>query len=173
MPNYWLPRRAHFGNYNPASFGWGGKFDPRNNHDLLVPFVHDGVNYGLMHRDVVNLFHNVFQDLYPHIKGGVTPGDDGCYNDRSISGGGSRSFHSWAIATDTNWRDNPMGVIPADPHGRHVLPPITHAIVHRWGCEWGGDWTSPHDFMHIECHLSPQVARRVRRRSQRTREFRK
>ncbi|WP_375490212.1 M15 family metallopeptidase [uncultured Jatrophihabitans sp.] len=156
---------AHFGNYNPASFGWGGENDPVKHPHLLVPFHFDGAYYGLMHRDAVPVFTAVFTELVPHIPGGVKyldkHHDEGCFNNRSKTTGGGRSFHGYGIATDTNWDDNPMYGTPH--HGRPgVMPAITHEIARKYGCEWGGDWSYPQDWMHIEIHLSPGNAAKVR-----------
>lgn len=151
---------AHFNDYYPPNFGWGAR-DPRNDSSLLVPFSHSGAKFGLMHRDVVPVFKALLDELVPHISDGLDDAaDDGCYNPASVTVGGTRSFHTWAIAIDVNWRANPM-YAPNRPTGGDALPPITSSIARKYGCEWGGDWSYPQDWMHIECHLSPDVARHV------------
>jgi hypothetical protein len=154
-----LAAQAHFDNYNPADFGWGRR-DPMNDRSLLVPFTHSGVSFGSMHRDVVGLFTALLDDLVPLIPGGLVDGQCGCYNPNSVTVGGSRSFHTYAIAIDVNWGSNPM-YAKAQPTGLHALPPETSQIARRHGCEWGGDWSYPEDWMHIEAHLSPADARSV------------
>jgi hypothetical protein len=152
-----LPALAHFNNYDPASFGWGGR-DPMHDSKLLREFVFDGVSFGSMHVDVHGLFTALLTELVPHIPGGLVKGQCGCYNPGSVTVGGDRSFHTYAIAIDVNWGSNPM-YAKARPTGRFALPPATSAIARRFGCEWGGDWTYPQDWMHIEVHLSPSDAR--------------
>lgn len=154
-----LASQAHFGNYTPASFGWGGAFDPEAHPDLLVPFSYNGVSFGSMHKDVVGLFTALLSELVPLIPEGLIKGQCGCYNPKSVTVGGDRSFHTYGIAVDINWGSNPMAnTNPKDPGD---LPAATHRIAQKYGCEWGGDWTVPKDWMHIECHLTPQVARTV------------
>jgi len=148
-----LESLAHFGNYSPESFGWGGFNDPRRNPDVLEPFSFDGVSFGSMNKHVVPLFTAILTELVPHIKDGLHVNKCGCYNRASVTVDGSRSFHTYGIAIDVNWDSNPMAnTNPTDPGD---LPAITHAIARKYGCEWGGDWTVPKDWMHIECHLSP------------------
>lgn len=155
-----LATEAYFGNYGPANFGWGAR-DPEKDSSLLVQFQHSGVSFGSMHRDVVGLFTNVLNDLVPLISGGLVAGQCGCYNPRSVTVGGDRSFHTYAIAIDVNWGSNPM-YAKSRPTGKYALPLATSQIARKWGCEWGGDWTAPQDWMHIECHLTPAQARAVK-----------
>jgi len=151
---------AHFNDYWPPNFGWADR-DPMIDGELLVPFEHSGAVFGRMHVDVVPLFTALLDELVPLIPAGIANiADDGCYNPRSITGGGTRSFHSWAIAIDVNWQANPM-YAQKRPTGPQALPAETSAIARKYGCEWGGDWSYPQDWMHIECHLSPDVARHV------------
>lgn len=159
-----LATEAHFGNYGPASFGWGAR-DPERDSSLLVPFSYQGVSFGSMHRDVVGVFTNVLNDLVPLIPGGLIINTCGCYNPKSVTVGGDRSFHTFAIAIDVNWRKNPMGV-PSRPTGVGALPAATSQIARKWGCEWGGDWTYPQDWMHLEVHLTPAAARAVKAQPQ-------
>lgn len=153
-----LAALAHFRNYSPGSFGWNNA-DPFTDAGELVEFEHAGVSFGMMNRNVVHLFHDFLDELIPMIPAkALTAGKCGCYNPRSISSGGSRSFHSWGIAIDINWDANPMGV-PNRPTGDHALPAATGALARKYGMEWGGDWDSPKDWMHVEIHLTPADAR--------------
>lgn len=153
--------QAHFGDYNPADFGWAGR-DPEQNSGLLGEFVYNGASFGSMHVDVHALFKCVLDELVPLIGGtpNPLPGECGCYNPNSVTVGGSRSFHTYGIAIDVNWTQNPM-YASAHPVGDHTLPLATSGIATKYGCEWGGDWTYPQDWMHIECHLTPDEARGV------------
>lgn len=151
---------AHFGVYSPAAIGWGGDNDPEAHPRLLAPFTYNDVAFGSMHRDVHGLFTALLDQLVPHIEGGLVAGTCGCYNPASVTVGGDRSFHTYAIAIDVNWSANPM-YAHAHPTGPHTLPDATSGIARSFGCEWGGDWTYPQDWMHIEVHLPPDVARTV------------
>lgn len=152
---------ARFNNYSPESFGWGGSFDPKLNPEVLVPFTYKGARFGQMHKYVVGLFTALLDELVPHIAGGLLAhNDEGCYNPKSVTVGGTRSFHTYGIAIDVNWVDNPMGA-KHRPTGPNALPPITSQIARDYGCEWGGDWSYPQDWMHIECHLPPSEAHKV------------
>jgi hypothetical protein len=148
---------AHFSDYTPADFGWDAR-DPEADPSLLVPFSYAGVSFGSMHRDVVNVFRALLDELVPLIPGGLVDGQCGCYNPSSVTVGGQRSFHTYAIAIDINWGENRMGA-NQHPTGPHTLPSATSAIARKYGCEWGGDWTNPQDWMHIEVQLSPADAR--------------
>lgn len=152
---------AHFGDYNPADFGWAAR-DPESDPSLLVPFNYRDVSFGDMHVDVVRLFTALLDQLVPLIPGSPNPvaGECGCFNPSSVTVAGDRSFHTYATAIDVNWSQNPM-FAAAMPTGPHALPHATSAIARSFGCEWGGDWTYPQDWMHIEVHLSPDVARTV------------
>src|SRR5438105_5396525 len=90
---------AHFGDYNPADFGWGAR-DPMQNPALLVPFSYRGVSFGSMHVDAVSVFTAILDELVPLIGGtpNPVPGEDGCFNPNSVTVGGTRSFHQFAIA---------------------------------------------------------------------------
>lgn len=142
---------THIGNYDPASFGWIGKYDPLQDRSVLVPFTHSGVSFGLMNRYVVDRFTAFLDELVPHLPGGLHAGKCGCYNPASKSSGGGRSFHTYAIAIDVNWDTNPMDGASHDNPDR-----LSRSLCAKYGLEWGGDWQSPHDPMHYEIALSPQ-----------------
>jgi D-alanyl-D-alanine carboxypeptidase-like protein len=153
---------AQFGNYSPASIGWGGEHDPMAHPELLVPFSFAGASFGRMHRDAVPFFTAILTELVPLIPKGIAgDNDEGCYNAGSVTVGGDRSFHTYGIAIDINWQHNPM-YAASRPTGPYALPPATSRIVHKYGGEWGGDWSYPQDWMHIECHLNPAQARAVK-----------
>lgn len=154
--------QARFGDYSPVSFGWGTR-DPELNGALLRDFVYGGANFGSMHVDAHGLFTALLDELVPLIGGTPNPvnGECGCFNPNSVTVGGDRSFHTYGIAIDVNWTQNPM-YAAAHPTGPHTLPLATSGIARKYGCEWGGDWTYPQDWMHLEIHLTPDVARGVR-----------
>jgi hypothetical protein len=159
--------QAHFGNYDPSSFGW-----PHAVPDL-VPLVFDGVNFGQCARDVHPVFVALLTELVPLIPGGISFGahDDWAYSTTDDLPDGSWSFHRYGLAFDLNWIENPMGTYSTNPDAG-MAGAIPHAaasaIATKYGCEYGGDWsggdghTGFKDYMHFECHLSPDVARTVK-----------
>jgi hypothetical protein len=73
--------------------------------------------------------------------------DTGSYNCRVIAGTTAHSWHSWAVATDSNWTTNPQR--------RPVTTDRPRWELDRWnrfGYAWGGDYTgsSVPDAMHTE-----------------------
>ncbi|MGX7679068.1 M15 family metallopeptidase [Jatrophihabitans sp. DSM 45814] len=152
--------QASFGVYDPAAIGWATA-DPERDSSLLVPFSHSGVSFGPMNRYAVPVFKAVLDELVPQIPSKrLVAGQCGCYNPGSLTVGGSRSFHTYAIAIDINWGSNPM-YAASKPSLPDSLPAITSAIAQKYGCEWGGDWSYPQDWMHIEIHLTPAEAAAV------------
>lgn len=79
----------------------------------------------------------------------------GGYNCRAIAGTRTASNHSWGLAVDLNWNDNPYSLI-----FKSDIPP---AVVHAWeqaGFYWGGRYRVRKDAMHFEYLGSPSnVAR--------------
>lgn len=73
-------------------------------------------------------------------------GQTGAYNCRAISGTNSPSNHSWGLAIDWNWTDNPFTTNWAANHIPSWMPPLWN----HYGFAWGGNYTSRHDFMHFE-----------------------
>jgi hypothetical protein len=158
--------QAHFGNYDPSSFGW-----PHQVPDL-VPFSFDGTNFGQCARAAHGVFTAILTELVPHIPGGINfgPHDDWAYSTTDDLPDGSWSFHRYGIAFDLNWAHNPMGTYSTNPDaGQQGAIPhdIASAIAHKYGCEYGGDWSGGEghrgfkDYMHFEVHLSPVAARAV------------
>lgn len=75
----------------------------------------------------------------------VKSGSTGAYNCRAIRGTNTASNHSWGLAVDINWNDNPMS---SNFHSE--IPP---AVVKMWndcGWFWGGFYNNRKDTMHFE-----------------------
>jgi hypothetical protein len=153
--------RAHFGQYWPPDFGWGGAQDPEAHADQLVPYSHSGVSFGQMHRDAVKIFTALLDELVPQIEGGLRPGKCWCFSTTDNLEDGTRSFHSFGIAIDVNWNVNKMGKNIPDGQGKYAIPrDVATDLAPKYGLEWGGNWLGGfHDNMHFECHLSPADAR--------------
>lgn len=97
--------------------------------------------------------------------------DTGCYNCRVITGGNLPSLHSFGIAVDVDWLNNPYQT-PAQ-YAKGLKTNMKPAMIGEikgiltvdglpvWG--WGGDYTGNKDTMHFELHVGPeQLARGVR-----------
>jgi len=158
-----LESKAHFGNYNPYSFGW--KIEPN-----LVPFTFKGVNFGQCAAEVHDIFIALLTELEPIIPGGIAfgPHDDWAYSSTDELPDGSPSFHHFGIAFDLNWRENPMGNYANNPDAsqKGAIPTQKAiAIARKYGCEYGASWSGgPNrlgfkDYMHFECHLDRSVAK--------------
>lgn len=81
----------------------------------------------------------------------------GAFVCRPIGGTRTPSNHSWGLAIDLNWQENPFTTNAAAPRT------ITPAVVGIWksvGFSWGGDWSGKKDFMHMEFNGSPADAAR-------------
>jgi hypothetical protein len=65
-----------------------------------------------------------------------------CGRHKNFDTGRSLSTHSWGIACDINWHDNPFGLI-----GR--MNPRIVDIFERHGFQWGGRWRRRDD-MHFQ-----------------------
>jgi hypothetical protein len=68
------------------------------------------------------------------------------YNCRKVTGGSSRSAHSWPVAVDINPDTNPFSKA-----GRLItdMPREFVACFESEGFGWGGSWSSPKDAMHF------------------------
>ena len=81
----------------------------------------------------------------------------GAYVCRPIGGTTRPSNHSWGLAIDINWRENPF------TYNANAPRTITPAVVAIWksvGFSWGGDWSGKKDFMHFEFLGTPADAAR-------------
>jgi hypothetical protein len=106
-----------------------------------------------VHKDVAEEVKAIFKDirkLNPNFD--VRTNDTGAYCYRNIAGTSKLSLHSFGIAIDINWDDNPMvrGEKPLNSgddttHIRTLNSPIVKAFRnHGWG--WGGTYG---DYMHF------------------------
>ena len=86
----------------------------------------------------------------------LKPASTGGYNCRPIGGTKRPSNHSWAVATDLNWNDNPMR--------RPLTTDMPGWMVDMWaryGFAWGGHYDGTPDPMHFEFMGTPADAERM------------
>lgn len=138
-----------FNNYNVRGLGW-----PVGNPSVIVPYSYKGIAFPAgVHRDTIPLWNALLDGLTGPL--GVKLMNPGCwgYNNRSITGGGSPSFHAAGLALDVNAPANPY--YAGGGNHPHSIPDTANALARSLGMEWGGAWTSPKDYMHMEIHLTP------------------
>ncbi len=94
----------------------------------------------------------------------VRKGETGSFCCRRITGGVGYSLHSYGIAVDINWTENPYQ-LPSQ-YARGLRTDMDRAMVadvlkirtnngrQVWG--WGGDYTGNKDPMHFELHVAPE-----------------
>lgn len=81
-------------------------------------------------------------------------GQTGAYNCRAIAGTKTPSNHSWGLAVDVNWQDNPFTTNLKANHIPAWMPPLWN----RYGFAWGGNYSGKRDFMHFEFMGTPADA---------------
>lgn len=78
-------------------------------------------------------------------------GQCGGYVCRAIAGTAVPSNHSWGLALDLNWQENPYSSSAA-----HTMPTAVARRWNRYGFAWGGDYTGGRfDWMHLEFMGTP------------------
>lgn len=138
-----------FNNYNVRGLGW-----PVGNPSVIVPYSYKGIAFPAgVHRDTIPLWNALLDGLTGPL--GVKLMNPGCwgYNNRSITGGGSPSFHAGGLALDVNAPANPF--YAGGGNHPHAIPDTANALARSLGMEWGGAWSTPKDYMHFEIHLTP------------------
>ncbi|MGH9117930.1 MAG: M15 family metallopeptidase [Acidimicrobiales bacterium] len=104
------------------------------------------------HRAVLPAIEAAMRDLeLANLASVVGPEDfDGCFVPRLVRPGAPLSHHSWGIAVDLHYADNPTAVVSAQD------PRLVEALL-RAGFGWGGGWLVP-DPAHFE-YVAPPSAR--------------
>ena len=115
-------------------------------------------------KEVLEIFKELFDAKYP-IR------EMSCFYFRNIAGTDKLSWHSYGLAIDINYKENPCisidqstgkikGVIPSssakyvdrslDKKGMIKEDDACHKAFVSRGWEWGGSWDSPKDYMHFQ-----------------------
>lgn len=84
------------------------------------------------------------------------PPQCGAYNCRPIGGTKIASNHSFALALDWNWQENPFSTTALQVM---TMPLWMPELWNKFGFAWGGDYTGPKkDCMHLEFMGTPAQA---------------
>jgi hypothetical protein len=93
----------------------------------------------------------------------LKPDQTGGFCCRPIKGTQTPSNHSWGLALDLNWRENPVS---RDGIAHTNFPPWLPRLWGRYGFAWGGNYRhSFKDPMHLEFMGSPEDARDMTHRA--------
>ena len=113
-----------------------------------------------VHKKLASEFYAIFSEMQK-IKFRIKPSSTCAYVWKTIIGSGGRiSQHSYGIAIDINWNDNPCfyntNVNVSNGYGSYRpyknRYSVTKEVIAIWkahGFGWGGDWTGKKDTMHF------------------------
>lgn len=130
-------------------------------HEAVDPKTNETINVS---KEVLEIFKELFEVKYP-IRA------MSCFYFRNIAGTDKLSWHSYGLAVDINYKENPCvsidqstgkvtGTIPSDAtkyidrslneKGMIKEGDACHQAFVSRGWEWGGSWDSPKDYMHFQ-----------------------
>ncbi len=140
-------------NNSARTKGWGSGW-PNCQSSKMAKASAPGPASAQVRKEIVPLVETLF--AITELEGyKLKAASTGGYNCRPIAGTRIASNHSWGLAVDMNWNDNPYSLI-----FKSDIPP---AVVHAWeqaGFYWGGRYRVRKDAMHFEYLGAPSdVAR--------------
>lgn len=157
-------------------FIWEGAAVPKNQSEVskyLVPItvkIYDEKGKSTtmtltVHKKLAEEFKAVFEDMYK-IKFRIKASQTAAYVWKNISGTGTISQHSYGLAIDINWNDNPCfyntNVDVSKGYGGYKPGvnkfSVTQKVIKIWkshGFYWGGDWSGKKDTMHFSYTEKP------------------
>lgn len=132
---------------NAAARGWGPGW-PNCSEAKMARAAGGGVAVQCRREltDLISALLNATAAMGYHLKAGEV----GAFACRPIRGTRQASNHSWGLAIDINWNDNPMGA----PF-RTDIPPRVAAMWEACGFYWGGRYMRRPDTMHFEYIYRP------------------
>lgn len=143
--------------YRPANLkGWGAGWPGcagATGNIVAVTADRSGARFNV-HRRVAVLFDHLIDRMEG--RGYLCkPTQCGAYNCRAISGTQVASNHSWGLAADVNWTDNPFTTT-----GQRAMPDwVPLEVFNPYGWAWGGAYVGARkDYMHLEFLGSPTQA---------------
>lgn len=112
-----------------------------------------------VHKKLAEEYKAVFEDMYK-IKFRIKASQTAAYVWKNIEGTGTISQHSYGLAIDINWNDNPCfyntNVDVSNGYGGYKPGvnkfSVTKEVINIWkahGFYWGGDWSGKKDTMHF------------------------
>lgn len=156
---YRNPFSANVDRNNARARGWGSGWPNCQTNKMKTIVAQDqtkGENYDIrvtVREEIAEMVANLLEatDKQYDLKKSST----GAYNCRAIRGTNTPSNHSWGLAVDINWNDNPMSYT-----FHSEIPPAVVAMWNDCGWYWGGFYSNRHDTMHFEYIGTPSdVAR--------------
>lgn len=151
-------------------FIWNGAYLPKNPTEVtkyLVPITvkiydENGKSTTMtltVHKKLAEEYKAVFEDMYK-IKFRIKASQTAAYVWKNIEGTGTISQHSYGLAIDINWNDNPCfyntNVDVSNGYGGYKPGvnkfSVTKEVINIWkahGFYWGGDWSGKKDTMHF------------------------
>ena len=143
--------------HTAADRGWGTGWPNCVAAGDLATVVADRSNTRLPVRKGIAVLVDSLMDWTERPEGGnylLKPAQCGGYNCRSIANTNTASNHSWAVAVDLNWIENPYTT-----SGQHTIPDVVAAVWKLYGFAWGGNYKGPKkDWMHFEFMGTPADA---------------
>ncbi|WP_051580623.1 peptidoglycan-binding protein [Pseudonocardia acaciae] len=143
--------------HTAADRGWGSGWPRCSGGSDLATVTADRSGTRVSVRKGLSVLVDTLLDWTERPDGGnylLKPGQCGGYNCRPIAGTRTPSNHSWAVAVDLNWNDNPY-----TSTGRHTIPTQVAAVWKHYGFAWGGDYKGARkDWMHFEFMGTPADA---------------
>lgn len=140
-----------------ADRGWGSGWPKCVAGSDLATVVADRSGTRIAVRKGLAVLVDTLIDWTERADGGnylLKKGQCGGFNCRPIKGTNVASNHSWAVAVDLNWNDNPL-----TSSGQHTIPTHVAEVWKKYGFGWGGNYTGPKkDWMHFEFMGTPADA---------------
>ena len=142
--------------HTAAQRGWGSGWPScagAQGNLAVVAATRSGARLSV-HKRVSRLVAMLLEQTEGPLGYGLKPPQCGAYNCRPISGTNTASNHSWGLAADLNWQDNPY-----TSGTQHTMPTAVARLWNRYGFAWGGDYVGgKRDYMHLEFMGSPADA---------------
>lgn len=136
-----------------ASRGWGSGWPRCQGNRMVTVTLKSGVRVSVR-KEIAELVRLLLDECE---RGGyrLKRASTGGFNCRPIAGSNPPrpSNHSWGLAIDVNWHDNPM-----QKTLKTNIPPWMVSLMWAYGFFWGGWYNGKKDPMHFEFVKTPAQA---------------
>ncbi len=132
---------------NASSRGWGSGWPNCAEEKMAVA---RGGGVAVQCRRELAPLVSVLFDVTAHLGYHLRPGECGGFACRPIRGTSQASNHSWGLAIDINWTQNPM-----QSWFKSDIPPAVVRVWEACGFYWGGRYRNRPDAMHFEYIYRP------------------